>query len=103
MEPDSQRPRIVLLPSLIENGSLVAREAVANGIAVLASDRCGLPETLGEAEFVFTLPERLLVPGSLAVPTTREVAPWVAPIERLWDEPDFEAWHRERARTEVRK
>jgi len=30
--------RIVLVPSLIENAALVAREALANGIPVLASD-----------------------------------------------------------------
>ncbi len=51
--------RIMLVPSLIENAALVAREALANGIPVLASDRGGLPETLGDAGFVFTLPERL--------------------------------------------
>ncbi len=50
--------RIMLVPSLIENAALVAREALANGIPVLASDRGGLPETLGDAGFLFTLPDR---------------------------------------------
>ncbi len=95
--------RIMLVPSLIENAALVAREALANGIPVLASDRGGLPETLGDAGFVFTLPERLLAPGSLAVPTAREVAPWVAVIERLWDDPAFEARHRALAKAEARR
>ena len=63
--------RIMLVPSLIENAALVAREALANGIPVLASDRGGLPETLGDAGFVFTLPDRLFAPGSRAVPTAR--------------------------------
>jgi len=81
----------------------VAREALANGIPVLASDRGGLPETLGDAGFVFTLPDRLFTPGSLAVPTAREVAPWVATIERLWDDPALEARHRALAKAEAER
>jgi hypothetical protein len=34
------------------------------------------------------------------VPSAREVAPWVALIERLWDDPDFEARHRALAQAE---
>src|SRR5262249_53457395 len=78
-------------------------DTLANGIPVLASDRGGLPETLGGAGFVFALPERLLVPGSVALPTLREVAPWVAAVERLWDGPGFECCHRDLARTEARR
>jgi len=81
----------------------VAQEALANGIPVLASDRGGLPETLGDAGFVLTLPDRLFAPGSRAVPTAREVAPWVATIERLWDEPAFEARHRALASAEAQR
>lgn len=93
--------RAVLVPSLWrENAALIAREAMANGLPVLASDRGALPETLGEAGFVFTLPARC-TPSSPAVPTAREVAPWVATLERLWDDPAFEAAHRTRARAEA--
>jgi glycosyltransferase involved in cell wall biosynthesis len=95
--------RIMLVPSLIENAALVAREALANGIPVLASDRGGLPETLGDAGFVFTLPERLLAPGSAVIPTAQEVAPWVAAIEKLRDDPEFEAGHRRLALAEVQR
>jgi glycosyltransferase involved in cell wall biosynthesis len=70
---------------------------------VLASDRGGLPETLGDAGFVFTLPEQLFAAGRAAVPTAREVAPWVAVIERLWDDPAFEARHRALARAEAKR
>ncbi|MGC8640626.1 MAG: glycosyltransferase, partial [Isosphaeraceae bacterium] len=85
--------RAVLMPSVwVENGGLVARESLANGIPVLASDRGGLPETLGESGFVFTLPVQC-TPQSGYVPTAREVAPWVATVERLWDDPAWEAKH----------
>lgn len=95
--------RAVLVPSLWrENAALVAREALCNGIPVLASDRGGLPETLGDAGFLFAVPERC-TPTSAAVPTAREVAPWVATIEKLWDDPAFEAEHRARARAESRR
>ena len=63
--------RAVLMPSLWrESLGRVAIEAMANGIPVLASDRGALPETLGDAGFVFTLPERC-TPGNGAVPTAR--------------------------------
>jgi glycosyltransferase involved in cell wall biosynthesis len=95
--------RVVLIPSLWrESLGRVAVEAMANGIPVLASDRGALPETLGDAGFVFTIPERC-TPSSSAVPTAQEVAPWVAVIERLWDDPAFEARNRGLARAEVRR
>lgn len=93
--------RAVLVPSLWrESFGRVAAEGLANGLPVLASDRGALPETLGEAGFAFTVPGRC-TPTSPAVPTAREVAPWVAVIERLWDDPAFAAAHRERARAEA--
>ncbi len=93
--------RAVLMPSLWrESLGRVAIEAMANGIPVLASDRGALPETLGDAGFVFTIPERC-TPGSAAIPTAHEVAPWVATIERLWDGADFEAKHRALAKAEA--
>jgi glycosyltransferase involved in cell wall biosynthesis len=95
--------RLVLMPSLWrESLGRVATEAMANGIPVLASDRGALPETLGDAGFVFTIPERI-APASRAVPTAREVAPWVAAIERLWDDPELEARHRGLARAEAKR
>jgi glycosyltransferase involved in cell wall biosynthesis len=75
---------------------------MANGIPVLASDRGALPETLGDAGFVFTIPDRC-TPGSPTIPTPHEVAPWVATIERLWDDPPFEARHRAVAKTEAKR
>jgi len=95
--------RVVLMPSLWrESLGRVAVEAMANGIPVLASDRGALPETVGDAGFVFTIPERC-TPASGEVPTAQEVAPWVAAIERLWDDPEFEARHRNLAESEARR
>ena len=31
----------------------------------------------------------------------KEVTPWVAILEKLWDDPEFEAWHRDLARAEA--
>jgi glycosyltransferase involved in cell wall biosynthesis len=93
--------RVVLMPSLWrESLGRVPIEAMANGIPVLASDRGALPETLGDAGFVFSIPERC-TPASGVVPTAQEVAPWVAVIERLWDDLEFEAEHRRRALAEA--
>ena len=95
--------RAVLVPSLWrESLGRVPMEALANGIPVLASDRGALPETLGNSGFVFTIPERY-TPRSLENPTAREVAPWVAVLEKLWDDPDFESRHRALARAETRR
>jgi glycosyltransferase involved in cell wall biosynthesis len=95
--------RAILLPSLWrESLGRVAIEAMANGIPVLASDRGALPETLGDAGFAFTIPERYTATNA-AIPSPREVAPWVATIERLWDDPPFEAKHRTLIKAEARR
>jgi glycosyltransferase involved in cell wall biosynthesis len=92
--------RVVLVPSVWrETFGRVAAEALANGLPVLASDRGALPETLGDAGFVFALPASCTPSGG--VPTARQVEPWIATIERLWDDADFEAEHRRRARLEA--
>ena len=86
--------RTVLMPSQWrESPGRVPIEAMANGIPILASDRGALPETLGDAVLVFTVPERCTPSGGVA-PTSQEVAPWLAVIERLCDGREFEAVHR---------
>ncbi len=91
--------RAVLVPSLWrESLGRVPMEAMANGIPVLASDRGALPETLGNAGFVFTITDRF-GPNTMEIPTAREVAPWVTVLEKLWDDPEFEARHRALARS----
>jgi glycosyltransferase involved in cell wall biosynthesis len=95
--------RVVLMPALWrESLGREPIEAIANGIPVLASDRGALPETPGDAGFVFTIPDRCTL-ASGVVPTEQEVAPWVAVVERLWDDRDFEAEHRGRSLAEARR
>lgn len=90
--------RALLVPSLWrETFGRVAAEGLANGLPVLASDRGALPETLGDAGFVFRVPERF-APESAELPSPRDAAPWVAVVDRLWDDPAFEARHRLLAR-----
>jgi glycosyltransferase involved in cell wall biosynthesis len=95
--------RAILMPSLWQEPfGRVAAEALANGLPVLASNRGGLPEALGGAGWVFDLPERC-TPSSGEVPTAAEVAPWLEVIERIWDDPAFEAEARARALAAARR
>jgi glycosyltransferase involved in cell wall biosynthesis len=94
--------RLVLMPSLCyESFGLVAAEAMINGIPVLASNRGALPETIGDAGFLFDIPARY-TPDTREVPMAEEVEPWVETIIRLWDDAaEYERWSRaarERAR-----
>ena len=78
--------KLLLMPSLwFESFGLVAAEAMTNGIPVLASNRGALPETIGDAGFLFDIPPRF-TPDSLEMPEAEEVAPWVETIIRLWDD-----------------
>ena len=77
--------KILLMPSLMENAALVAMEAMLNGIPVLASNRGGLPETIGDAGFLFDIPAKY-TPETREMPTAEEVEPWVETIIRLWDD-----------------
>lgn len=91
--------RVCLMPSLWwENQSLVAIEAMINGIPVIGSNRGGLPETLGNSGTVLPLPERL-APRTDDLPTVEEVEPWIAAIIRMWDD----AAHYEKACDLARK
>lgn len=95
--------RVVLMPSLwLENGAMVAREAMANGIPVLSSDRGALPETVAGAGLVLPVPARC-TPASREVPTAAEVEPWPAAVERIWDDPGHESDLRGRALQAARR
>ncbi len=78
--------RVCLMPSLWrESQPLVAVEAMANGIPVIGSDRGGIPEALGNAGIVLSLPNRL-TPTSCVLPASEEVSPWVEAVIKLWDD-----------------
>ncbi len=98
--------RLILMPSLMENAGFVAMEAMTNGIPVLASNRGGLPETIGgshhpgplpqagEGGILFEIPAKY-TPETRDVPTAEEVKPWVETIIRLWDDAaEYERWSR---------
>ena len=87
--PDARKfhavSKLLLMPSLMENAGFIAMEAMTNGIPVLASNRGGLPETIGgsphpnplpEGEgtggFLFDIPARY-TPETRDVPTAAEV------------------------------
>ena len=79
--------KLLLMPSLWnESFGLVAAEAMLNGIPVLASNRGALPETIGDAGFLFDIPARY-TPETREVPMAAEVEPWIETILRLWDNP----------------
>ncbi len=94
------------MPSLMDNAAVVAMEAMLNGIPVLASNRGGLPETIGgsphpsplpqagEGGILFDIPAKY-TPETREVPTAAEVEPWGETIIRLWDDAaEYERWSR---------
>jgi len=95
--------KVLAMPSLFrESQGMAAVEAMANGIPVVASDRGALPETLGAAGVVLSLPERL-TPATAAVPTADEVSHWIDALTRFWDDPGSYREHRRRAFAEARR
>ena len=80
---------IVLMPSVVpETFGRVAAESMMNGIPVLASTRGAIPEVVGDAGFLFDIPDRI-TPTSRELPTEDEVRPWVDSIVLLWDDPNY--------------
>ena len=69
-----RRARLVLAPSRVsETWGRVASEAHVSGIPVLASDRGGLPESVG--------------PGGTCLSPDAPIADWLAAFSAIWDEP----------------
>jgi glycosyltransferase involved in cell wall biosynthesis len=90
MRPHYARTRLLLAPSQWEEAwGRVATEAQINGIPVLASNRGGLPESVG--------------PGGLLVPHDAPMPEWEAAFSRLWDDPGTHAQMSEAARTHSRR
>lgn len=95
--------KLVLMPSLWnESFGLVAAESMLNGIPVLASNRGALPETLGNAGFLFDIPAQY-TPETQTLPSEAEVEPWVDTIIRLWDDSAFYDRASQAARQEAQR
>jgi glycosyltransferase involved in cell wall biosynthesis len=79
--------RLVVMPSVWrESFGRVAAEAMLNGIPVVASDRGALPEVVGPGGVCLPVPAHV-TPETRLAPAAAEVAPWVAAVLRLWDDP----------------
>ncbi len=83
------RTRLLLAPSIWEEAAgRVVHEAQLNGIPVLASDRGGLPESVG--------------PGGITVDPDAGISEWERAFDRIWENSDEEsefsqaAWHHAR-------
>ena len=95
--------KLVLVPSLWrESFGRVAAEAVMNEIPVIASTRGALPEVLADAGVLLGIPAKY-TPQSRVPPSAGEVAPWVAAIERLWDDPAAYRVEQDRCRFAARR
>lgn len=67
--------KLLLVPSVWEEAwGRVVTEAQLSGIPVLASDRGGLPESVG--------------PGGILVPADADLADWEKALSALWDDED---------------
>lgn len=78
--------RILLVPSVFaEPFGRVAAEALINGVPPIVSDRGSLPETVGGAGVVLSIPD-WLTPQSTKIPDEQEVEPWFKAVCDLWDD-----------------
>jgi glycosyltransferase involved in cell wall biosynthesis len=92
-----QAARLVVVPALgWDDQARVAANALAQGLAVVASDRGAAPEVVGDAGLVLPLPDRI-TPATRTLPTAEEIAPWVEAIARLWDDAEARASYQRRA------
>lgn len=92
------RTRILLQPSLWhESGARAAIEAMALGIPVVATDRGGIPEVLGDAGIIIP-PPKPLVDNHWLIPPRTSVIPWVEALRQLTEDPAFYAEHCDLAR-----
>lgn len=75
MRPLYGRARLLIAPSLCEEASgRVVQEAQLNGIPVLASNRGGLPDSVGA--------------GGMVLDPNAEIDPWLDALNGIWGDPD---------------
>lgn len=94
--------KVLLMPSLDEQGGRTAAEALVNGVPPVVSNRGGLAETAGDGGIVVDIPESITT--ALKVPVdTAVVEPWLALIERFEDDAAFLADWSARARASAER
>lgn len=76
--------KVLLMPSYwFEAAGRILIEANANGVPVLATNRGGIPETLGGAGCLLPIPERC-TKDYTAAPNDEELQPWWDALLHLW-------------------
>jgi glycosyltransferase involved in cell wall biosynthesis len=99
MGPVFAHTRVLLQPSLWhESGARAAIEAMALGIPVVATNRGGIPEVLGEAGIVIPPPEPL-VRNHWLIPPKSAAIPWVEALRQLTGDAEYYADHAALARS----
>jgi glycosyltransferase involved in cell wall biosynthesis len=97
------RTRILLQPSLWhESGARSAIEAMSLGIPVVATDRGGIPEVMGEAGILIP-PPKPMIDNHWLIPPKLMVMDWVEALRLLTEDADFYADHVELARAAWRR
>lgn len=100
MGPVFAQTRVLLMPSLWhESGGRTAIEACSLGIPIVATDRGGLPEVLGDAAILIPPPAPLIEHHWLIPPLSAAI-PWVEALRQL--EGDA-AWYAERSELALRQ
>lgn len=91
------KTKVLLQPSLWhESGARAAIEAMSLGIPILATDRGGIPEVVGDAGILIT-PSASLVADHWFVPPITEAVPWVEVLRELFFNEAFFAAQSQRA------
>ena len=81
--------RILLMPSLWhESGGRAAIEALSLGIPVIATNRGGLPEVLGDAAITIAVGQ-VLIDNPKLIPDEAEARPWLDALTRLTKDQTF--------------
>jgi glycosyltransferase involved in cell wall biosynthesis len=93
MGPVFARTSVLLQPSLWhESGARAAIEAMSLGLPVVASDRGGIPEVLGDAGIVIP-PPAPLVENHWLIPPKSSAIPWVEALRQLVTDPEVREEH----------
>lgn len=89
VDPVYDATRVLLVPSLWEDPfPRVVNEAMLHGIPVLASDRGGIPEAKHGVPYVLPVTPYASAAEYGDPPPPQDVAPWLAALKRLLEDPE---------------